>query len=235
MVLSSEFVSVAVLQGKLDAATGTTTQTAEPGQVLVSPIEGRETERFFFDAAVLARSLPPELGAETLPLLTQIAAQQKRQRFFGLIEPVGINASAPAPGPVEAMRLTYLSDPAIIDIRQRAGGDIKKRGRMTAERFASALVAGDAETLASLIDPKPFTDVTLDAARWRSARLSFAQKLTANAPLIAALSQTRVSDAPNAAPDAKSFLLEREGAPAFRITIVDRDRASFVATLEPAS
>lgn len=204
-VLSSEFIVVAVLSGAI-ASDG---KQAGPGEVLVTPIEGRRTERFLFDAAVLARTLPPGVLAEVGPLLTPIADHQRRMRYLGRIQAVGINAAAPA-GPAETLRRNYLNDPAIVEIRRRAAGNRAEQSRLTAVRFAQAVQDSDEGTAASLLDPKPFTDATSDPAQWRAARLRFAQRLVADPGTRAAVSN-----------------------PQFKIGLVARDRGIFVTGLEP--
>ena len=221
--LSSEFVSVAVVEGRLSSGRS----VARAGQVLVTPIERANTQVFRFDASALDRTLAPDERTAVGSQLAQTAGRQRRLRWLGLLEPVGINASAPAPVPVEAMRRTYLSDQAVVDIRARAGGDIARRRVLTAEAFALALGSGDGATLAALIDPKPFTNVTLDPEAWRAARRAFADRIVGDAALVRAAQESRV------VADASGYRLE--GTTPLHLTLVDRDRASFVAALEPVS
>lgn len=99
LVPSPELVSIAVLDGRL-AAGGS---TASPGEVLVTTADGR-TRRFGFDAARLAATLRPDWAARVRPPLDRIASVQRRQHFWGRIEPVGVNAAAPRGPRVEAAR-----------------------------------------------------------------------------------------------------------------------------------
>ncbi|MEI9905017.1 MAG: hypothetical protein WDN06_14430 [Asticcacaulis sp.] len=150
---------------------------ARAGEILVLPIEGRRPERFLFDAEKFRQTLSPMDLAEAAPRLQPSSPGNSRQRFFGLIEPVGLNAQAPAPAPVEAMRRGYLSPDVIVDLRHQAGGDLGKLNSLTARRFVDAAAAGDSATVGALLDPKPFTDASGDAAVWQGARSDFAGRL----------------------------------------------------------
>lgn len=220
--VSSEFFGVAVISGRLT----TREATARPGDVLATTIEQARTRRYIFDAAVLARSLDPAQRAQAGSALDTIIARQRRQRFFGRLEPVGVNVRAPGSGVVEAIRSAYMTEPAIVDVRTRAKGDPALRHRFTAEAFATALAAGDRDTVAALLDPKPFTDISLDPAVWRAARLAFAARIVADGT---ARATAAAPPAPLSEPLA--FAL----GTAFTLRLVDRDRATFVAALEPTS
>lgn len=89
-VLSPELVTLAVLEGRLSAGG----RSAGPGEALVT-LTGRRARAFHFDAARLAASLQPEWMGRAHAPLTRIAAVQRRQRFWGRLEPAGVNASAP--------------------------------------------------------------------------------------------------------------------------------------------
>lgn len=220
---SSELVTIAVISGQLAQGTA----VASGGQALVTPIEGHDTQRFGFDAARLAASLPPQWQGDAAEPLRQLAARQKRSKFWGLIEPAGVNASAPTGPQMETVRQSYLGNNTIIALRRAAQGQPKALAGLTVKRFAEALAAGDAATVADLIDPKPFTDTGTDPAAWQAARLAFAQRLTGDAALKAAMA------APAQAATDKSGGFDAGGA--FRIQLVTRDRAMFVTAVEPLS
>lgn len=220
--ISSEFFGVAVISGRLT----TREASARPGDVLATVIEEARIRRYIFDAAVLSRSLNPEQHARVGSALDAIVAHQRRQQFFGRLEPVGVNVRAPGSGVVEAIRSAYMTESAIVDVRSRAKGDPALRRRFTAEAFAAALAAGDSATVGALLDPKPFTDVSLDPAIWRAARQAFAAKIVADVAARAAAATTPASLA-----EPLTFAL----GTAFTLRLVDRDRATFVAAMEPAS
>lgn len=221
--VSSELVTAAVITGELVQGKA----TARAGQALVTPIDGKATQQFGFDAARLAATLSPDFLVDTQTPLQTLAAGQRRAKFWGLIEPAGINASAPVGGAVEAVRQSYLGNNTIVTLRRAAGGKLHVLAGLTANRFAEALTAGDARVVSDLIDPKPFIDTGADANAWQAARRIFAQKLTSDAALKAAMSATP------AAAEGKPDAFVAGGV--FRIQLVARDRAMFVAAVEPLS
>jgi hypothetical protein len=222
-VTSSELITIAVVIGAL----AQNKAVAREGEALVSRIDGGTPQRFGFDAARLAATLPPDWTRVATEPLREIAARQKRARFWGRIEPVNLNASAPVPPQVEAVRQTYLGNDTIVALRRAAGGKPQVLAGLTVKRFAEALAAGKAGVVADLIDPKPFTDTGAEALAWRAARLTFARRLTGDAALVQAMATPPVGEAA----DATSF----DVAGAYRIHLTLRDRAMFVTAVEPLS
>lgn len=221
-VMSSEFTTVAVIDGALSGGG----RDAGPGQVLVTPIEHGATQRFSYDAARLRLTLRPDWLATADAPLQRVAARQRRQRFWGRLEPVNVNVTAPVSPDLEGVRAGYLANDVIAQLRRQSGGDRTRLAPLTAARFASALSAHDIEAVAALIDPKPFTDTGAAAPQWQAARRAFAAGLVADPGLARAM-----ADAPVADPaDAGSFV-----AGNYRMTLVPRDRALFVVALEPLS
>ncbi|MFT4027222.1 MAG: hypothetical protein QM676_10530 [Novosphingobium sp.] len=217
--LSSEFSTVAVIDGAVSQAG----KRARGGDALVSPLDGTKTEVLQFDARRLAATLPPQWATEAAAPLEAIAARQKRQRFWGLLAPARVNASAPAVPALEAVRASYLGNDTIAALRRAANGNPQALSALTAQRFAQALHARDAATVADLIDPKPFTDTGTAAAEWQRARLAFAGRLAGDAALSGAMAA-----APVAVPgDQTAF-----DAGGYRIRLVPRDRALFVTAVE---
>jgi hypothetical protein len=217
--LSSEFAAVAVISGRI--ASGK--QAARAGEALVAPLDGGRIRRFGFDARRLAATMPAEWAATTAAPLQAIARRQQRQRFWGRIEPVSINAGAPAAPELEGVRQSYLANPTVAGLRRAAAKDPVKLASLTATRFAAALAAGDAATLADLIDPKPFTDTGADTAAWQAARAAFAGKLAADAAL-----QGAMASAPTPVADDQTAF----DAGGYRIRVTPRDRAMFVTAVE---
>jgi hypothetical protein len=223
LLTSSELITVAVL----DRALTTGKLTAHPGEALVLTIDGGKVSRFGFDAQRLAATSPPEWAGDAAPRLTALVAHQKRRRFWGLDEPAKVNASAPVAANVEAIRTSYLGNDTIVALRREAKGKPDVLAQLTVKRFAAALATRDAAAVADLIDPKPFTDTGASRATWQTARLNFAQKLTEDDGLVAAMA---AEPAPVA--DGKAAL---DPANAYRIRLVPRDRAVFIAAVEPLS
>lgn len=223
VVLSSEMVTAAVLEGTLEQGG----ITAQAGEALVTPIESSRTRRYGFDARRLAASLPPQWAGEAEAPLTMLTERQRRRAFWGLIEPVGVNATAPVAPEAEAFRSAYLANATVLALRRKAGGDRQQLAALTVQRFTAALAAGDAGTIADLIDPLPFTQASADPAVWLPARRSFAAGLAADRALADALAAGITA----AGDSADNAIFEAGGT--FRIALVQRDRALFIAAVEP--
>lgn len=217
--LSSELVTIAVVDGALSQDS----IVAHAGQAIVTPIDKGRPQRFGFDARRLAATLPPDWANQTSALLERIAARQARQRFWGLIEPVNTNASAPVVPQFETVRASYLNNATIVAIRREAKEDAQALARLTAAAFAKAIAERDPEAVAALIDPKPFTDSNAIADDWQAARIGFANRLMRDAALVAALATVPMP----VAADQTAF-----DAGGYRIKIVPRDRAMFVQSVE---
>jgi hypothetical protein len=217
--LSSEFATTAVLDGTV-AQGG---QMGKPGDALVTALDGNQTQRLQFDARRLAGTLPPEWLADAKSALDAIAVKQAKQRFWGLIEPVNLNASAPVSPVIEPVRSSYLSHDAIVSLRRGAKGNPQALAALTAKRFAAALATQDAATVSALIDPKPFTDTGASAEAWQAARARFAAKLIGDAGLTRAM-----AGEPTAVPNDQTAF----DAGRYRIQLIPRDRALFVMSVE---
>jgi hypothetical protein len=217
--LSSEFTSIAVLDGAITQGA----KVARSGDALVTAIDGNKTQQLQFDARRLAGTMSPEWLADAGTPLEAVAARQKRHRYWGLIEPVNLNASAPISPVMEPVRSSYLNQDAIVSLRREARGNPQVLAALTAKRFASALAARDVATVSALIDPKPFTDTGASADAWRAARDAFAVKLTRDAALIRAMAAEPAA----VADDQTAF-----DSGIYRIHLVPRDRALFVTSVE---
>lgn len=218
---SSDLITVAVVSGVL--IHGRT--TARAGQALVAPIDASDAHRFGFDAAHLAATVPPAWKDDVAGALQQLASRQRRAKFWGLTEPIGINASAPVAPQVEAVRHSYLGSDTITALRRAAQGKPQRLASLTAKRFVEAMAASDTQVVADLIDPKPFTDVSGVAADWHAARAAFAARLVGDRALRAA-----IADASPVEDETRPgrFAL----GPNFVLSLVARDRAFFVTALE---
>jgi len=217
--VSSELVTIAVIDGRLESGR----QKVGPGEALVAPLDGGRIERFRFDARRLGATVPAVWATETRIPLARLAAEQRRQRFWGLLEPANLNASAPAVPQLEAVRRSYLGNEVVAALRIEAAGDRARLATLTARRFSQSLAGRDAPAVASLIDPKPFTDTGADAAAWQSARLAFASRLVADTAWSAAMAAE-----PSAVPG-DQLAFDTGG---YRIHLVPRDRAIFVSAVE---
>jgi hypothetical protein len=228
-VLSSEFATLAVVEGRLSVDE----LSAKPGQALVTPITSRTTQRFAFDAMRLSATLRPEWIASVGPQLNALVKAQKRRRFWGLLEPTGVNATSPVPNVIENVRQSYLSQPAIVQLRRQSLGNQTTLTGLTAQKFVDAVKGRDVDTIAALIDPYPFTDAKDEAAAWQAARRAFAGRLLEDAPLVDAISTGALED--GTLELGQYRLRPSSGSGGFIIHMVARDGAAFIASVEPLS
>lgn len=217
--LSSDLATLAVLDGTVAGDR----RRGRAGDALVTVLDSGKTMRFGFDAQRLAATLPAAWIGQAGPLLDRIAARQRRQRFWGRIEPAALNASAPSTPQVETVRAGYLANETVAGLRRAGKGNPQALAAATATRFAQALAAGDAETAGALLDPKPFTDSGAEPATWQAARLSFARRLTGDPQLAAVFA---------AAPEPVAGDQTAFAVGPYLLRIVPRDRAMFVAAVE---
>ena len=223
---SSEFVSIAVISGELTHLN----RTAGPGQIFIIPIAAKEVLLHDYDAALLRATLPKE----TLALLDQplkaIAKTQKTKLFWGLLEPTRLNIAAPINPIIESARQSYLSAPAIVELRHKSSGDFGLLQTNTVQTFIDALLRDDGETVAALIDPMPFSDATNDTKTWQSARRSFADTLLQDRAIKQSLSDAQVTK------DASTgqFSISGKNGPPYILTTVQRDSAVFIGAFEVA-
>lgn len=221
--VSSEFATVAVIAGRVREGG----VIAGPGEAIILPLDGGKARRFGYDARRLAATMPPQWAGDTAAALDGIAARQRRARFWGRLEPVNLNASAPVAPALEGVRASYLGNAAIVALRREAKGDGKMLATLTANKFAAALAAGDDQTVADLLDPKPFTDTKVATRDWQASRFAFAHGLGKDEAMRSALAgNTPVAEPPNPL----WFVVN-----GYRLKLVQRDRALFVEALEPQS
>jgi hypothetical protein len=218
-MVSTEFVSLVVLAGHIRSGN----KRVLAGEVLVMPIAEGKVQKFTFDAQALRQSFQAAEVSDPDIDFDALIAKQKRQCFWGRLVPLGINVAAPVSPQAETFRRTYLSLPIIVQLRQRAGNDRAKLLQLTAEAFLSAYEVRDDRTLAALMDPVPFIEVSRDPVVWKRARLAFANRVIADrslshlvtAPVLQAVS-----------PD--SFTVNQRAT----LTLVNRDSAIFVTSFK---
>jgi hypothetical protein len=224
VVVSSELVTAAVIEGSL-VQDGI---AAEAGEALVTPIDGQRTRRYGFDAQRLLASLPPQWIAAAEAPLEAIAEHQQRRAFWGLVEPLGTNATAPFTPQAEAFRQAYLANRTVLGLRREAAGDRNRLAALTLQRFAAAVVAGEEAVIADLIDPMPFSNASSDPEVWLAARRAVVRQLLADGALGQTLANTGTPEI-----SADGTVSQTMGA--VRVGLVMRDRAFFVAAVEPLS
>ena len=226
VALSSELLTLAVTHGRIVQGG----KTAGAGQALVVTLDGVRTQRLHFDAARLASTLSPGAQALLGEDLAALTRSQRRGRFWGTWQPLRVNARAPVPAALEAARMSYLGNPAIVAQRRAAAGSAEPsaRARLAAEAFLTAYAAGDAVRLSGLLDPAPFLART-DAAGLARSRDAAAADLLGDSNLRRTLASARLAAV---AEDGSSATLETPSGN-WRLSLAPRDRALFVTGLEP--
>ena len=225
-VLSSEFTSVAVLEGEL-ATSNPQVRPAGPGQVIVTGLDTGQSQRLHFDAERLRATLRPEWADRAAPALAQIARRQRGQRFWGRLAPSGVNAASPASSE-ESARAAWLADPIVVELRRAAAGRTDQLAQITVERFVAAVAAGDRETVASLLDPLPFTLATTGNDQWQANRRAFATAILRDTALTSTLAQGQTPPEPQG----DGWVIAGNDQ-SYRIALAMRERAFFIAAVEP--
>jgi hypothetical protein len=228
IALSTEFLTVAVTAGRLRLGDG---PVAEPGQALLLALDGARVQRLGFDPRPLSASLT--VGARSLlgEDIARLVRAQRRAAFWGGWEPFQVNARAPGAARLEQSRMAYLGTPAIVAQRRQSAQvtNVETRLGRAAGSFLSAWRDRDAAALAALLDPAPFlaragaTD--LGQLRARAAAALFSD------PSLSALGEAQAGTI-----DARGgTVLVAAGDRRWRLQFVARDRALFVAALEPVA
>lgn len=109
----------------------------------------------------------------------KVSNKQRWGLFFGRLEPTNFNVTAPGSSAQELARRSVVGDEAVQQIRFSGITEPEAVEREVVARFVNALAVGDAETVASLMDPSPFgmTDLRGGAG---GARLLMAERLIAS-------------------------------------------------------
>lgn len=226
VALSTEFLTVAVTAGRLRLGNG---PSAGPGQALLLALDGARIQRLGFDPRPLSASLTP--GARSLlgeDIATLVRAR-RRAAFWGGWEPFRVNARAPGAAALERSRMAYLGTPTIVSQRRQSAqvADVETRLSRAAASFLNAWRDRDSAALAALLDPAPFLARAGagDLGEWRARA---ATALFAD-PSLAGLgaAQTGTIDARG------GTVLVVAADRRWRLRLVARDRALFVAALEP--
>lgn len=215
---SSEFLIFSVLSGRVSAGR----HHAGPGEALVAILSSGKVEAYAFDAPHLVGTASPAIAAEMAPALPAIQAKRRWATFFGLYEPTGVNAAAPVPPAMEALRRPLLLSPDLVALRRSAGGDGARLRQAVALQFASRVAGGDLDAAARLIDPAPFL---VAGVGWQDARLAFGRSL-AGAPGAASLAGARIES------QAADQVVFAGDAGRTRLGLVKREGFYFVTSLE---
>ena len=161
--LSSEFLYAAVLSGSLGVTDGRAEDRGAGAGLMVEAAEAAVWGHLGGGAARVQpystrdlRSGLREAGREDLADRLEPAHRiQERRRFWGLVRPTNLNVSVPLRPEVESARRLYLLDPAVVGAKRRSASAAELSAGV-ARAFLEALQAGDAGTVAALLDPGPF-------------------------------------------------------------------------------
>lgn len=175
---ASEMAYVVVIDGEVrDGA-----RRVRPGRMLLIPPFGAAPDIQRFDAARLAASWSVPIR-EARPLvaerLASIARGQRRGIFFGRLSTTRFNVATSGQPRRELARRALLGSETIRSIRFAGVGDTASVEGRVLDAFRQGILAGDAESVAALMDPMPFGGRSL-AGGAAEARLLAARALIAS-------------------------------------------------------
>lgn len=168
---SSDLAYIAVVDGaaEIDGV------RARPGFVLLIPPYGEDVTAARFDAGRLADALGDAPAAENASFssaLAKVARRQRRGLFFGRYARTSFNLQAVGGADRERARRSTTAEPAVAALRFSGESDPEALERDVAARFVDALSAGDADTVAALLDPSPFGGPDLRGGATGARRLA---------------------------------------------------------------
>lgn len=161
--------------------------------------------------------------------LTQLAASQKRKKFWGLLRPTGFNVATPLGDEVEAVREDYQTDAFLIGIK-RSSKDGREYADNTAKMFVEGLRQGDARSVALLISPKLFLE---GASAAQSEELLTRQRLAFARQLLAKENYSNLDAASVTEIDTGKYLVRGAGGRSLQLSIAAFDDGLYVTSLKP--
>ncbi len=151
-------------------------ETAEAGEAMAWPLGEEDIQVVVFDARSFLATSPVELSPDTKANLEEVAQNQERLKFWGLLEHVNLNlTSSFKPGSGASARHQYLGNLVVLQlIRQYP--EVERLRRGVAEAFVDALRTRDLQTVEWLISPLLFVnDIDqLGSSDWIVVRQDFA-------------------------------------------------------------
>ncbi len=154
---------------------------AKPGRIILIPPYGQEPLVERFDAQRLAASMSDNLAVrpEMIARLNSIAAKQRTGIFFGRLGRTNFNVATSGNKSREVARRSIIGGDAARRLRFAATENQEEFDRKVIEMFLAALAAGDAATVAELMDPVPFGGIASEEAgkaRRKMAAMVLAQR-----------------------------------------------------------
>lgn len=163
-----------ILVAKGTASIGS--QKAKPGEVLILPPYGRRGSKQRYDAKRFIQAWSEEAidaNRDVYARFQRVAKKQRMAMFFGRYESTSFNVAAPGSSSQELARRSVVGADVVTEIRFSGAREPSDIERTVVDKFTSALVAEDAQTVASLMDPTPFGGADLrggaDGARLLTA------------------------------------------------------------------
>ncbi|MFB3114389.1 MAG: hypothetical protein ACE1ZW_00250 [Nitrospirales bacterium] len=156
-------------------------ETAEAGEAMAWPLGEEDIQVVVFDARSFLATSPVELSPDTKANLEEVAQNQERLKFWGLLEHVNLNLTSSIksgsgkPGSGASARHQYLGNLVVLQlIRQYP--EVERLRRGVAEAFVDALRTRDLQTVEWLISPLLFVNNIdqLDSSDWIVVRQDFA-------------------------------------------------------------
>lgn len=155
---------------------------AKAGDVLVLMPYGGETLVQKYAARQFLDSWPEQAVSSNPDIYGQFQKVSKKQKwgvFFGRLEATAFNVVAPGSSSQELARRSVIGDDAVQSIRFSGVAAPEAIERGVVAEFIKALAAGDASTVASLMDPSPFGASDLRGGA-DGARMLMAKQLIAS-------------------------------------------------------
>lgn len=138
--------------------------SAKPGEVLILTPYGGAPVKQTFDASRFLATWSPENAARhpiVMAAFEKIQSKQKRAIFLGLYRETSFNVAAPGSSSSELARRTIVGSKVIQDIRFSSESEPEAVERLVVSAFRDALINGDVEAVASLMDPTPYGGMDL--------------------------------------------------------------------------
>jgi len=168
--VSSEFLFVAVLDGKLSLAS--IKRSVGPGQTIIRRHLGNDQIKVHaYSAERLQRTFVRDGRQDLAKFLAPAVKHQADLRFWGLLRETNVNIGSPTRDSVERMRRQYLTPPAMLQTKQQAAS-VQQLPAAVARSFIVAIEQEDATSAAALLDPAPF-EASVKTGQLRQSREGF--------------------------------------------------------------
>lgn len=172
---------------------------AKPGRVLIlTPYGGTPVKQTYDAARFLAGWTPKndDHSVNVMAGLEKVRKKQKRAMFWGLYQSTSFNVAAPGSSNTEMARRSIVGSKVIQNIRFSNEADPENIEYQIVSAFRDALVRGDVQAVASLMDPTPYGGSDLRGGA-DGARLLMAKRLIKSKNWSRLLQSGSIKHAPN--------------------------------------